>query len=108
MGLLRLDQPLPPRIGAQLLVDVIAIHGLNGDRERSWTHRSSGTLWLRDLLPHDLPGARIYTYGYDSRIFANNVMTISDFARDLLAVIARERDSEEVWCPVWLAKHSCC
>ncbi|KAH0559855.1 hypothetical protein GP486_003628 [Trichoglossum hirsutum] len=95
MGLLRLDQPSPQGVGARFPVDVIAIHGLNGDRERSWTHKSSGTLWLRDLLPDDLPGARIYTYGYDSRIFAKSVMTINDFARDLLAATAGERDSEE-------------
>src|SRR5438034_10041321 len=78
-------------LGAQFPVDVIAVHGLNGDHERSWTHKSSGTLWLRDLLLNDLPGARVYTYGYDSRIFAKNVMTTNDFARDLLAVVARAR-----------------
>jgi hypothetical protein len=22
--------------------------------------------WLRDLLPHDLPGARIFNWGYDA------------------------------------------
>ena len=25
-------------------------------------------MWLRDSLPHDLPGARILIYGYDSRL----------------------------------------
>jgi len=44
-------------------VDVIAIHGLNGDPLMTWTH-SDGTLWLRDLLPDTLPGANIYTYCY--------------------------------------------
>ncbi|CAG8743957.1 12162_t:CDS:2, partial [Acaulospora colombiana] len=23
-------------------------------------------MWLKDLLPHDIPNARIFTYGYDS------------------------------------------
>jgi hypothetical protein len=96
MALLRLDQGLPAGHRAPCPVDVIAIHGLNGDREQSWTHKPSGTLWLRDLLPHDLPGARIYSYGYDARFFTNNFMTINDFARDLLSVVSRERDSEEV------------
>ena len=96
MGLLRLNQPLPQGVSTRYPVDVIAIHGLNGHSERSWTHKPSGVFWLRDLLNHDLPGARIYTYGYDSQIFAKHVMKINDFARDLLAAIAGERDSEEV------------
>jgi hypothetical protein len=45
---------------------VVAVHGLNGDREKSWT-AGNGVLWLRDLLPTQLPRARILTYGYDTR-----------------------------------------
>ena len=29
-------------------------------------------MWIRDALPHDLPGARILTYGYDTRLAENN------------------------------------
>jgi hypothetical protein len=47
---------------------VVAIHGLNGDAEQTWTHRDSGTLWLRDLLPVQIPAIRVLTYGYDARI----------------------------------------
>ncbi len=25
-------------------------------------------MWLRDSLPHDLPGVRILVYGYDTRL----------------------------------------
>lgn len=50
------------------LVDIVAIHGLDGHRERSWTHEKdeSQILWLRDLLPSDVPNARILVYGYDA------------------------------------------
>ena len=41
----------------QYEVDIIAIHGLNGHRLKTWTH-DNGTLWLRDLLPKTLPGCR--------------------------------------------------
>ncbi|PVF91422.1 hypothetical protein CPB86DRAFT_878527 [Serendipita vermifera] len=51
--------------GQNPLIDIIAIHGLDGHRERSWT-AENGTMWLRDLLPLDIPSARILTYGYDS------------------------------------------
>jgi hypothetical protein len=44
---------------------IIAIHGLDGHREDSWT-AENGILWLKDLLPQRLPHARIATYGYDA------------------------------------------
>ena len=56
------------RLGALKLTvrgSIVAIHGLNGHREGTWT-ADNGTLWLRDLLPLDLPTARILTYGYDA------------------------------------------
>ncbi|GLB39606.1 hypothetical protein LshimejAT787_0701160 [Lyophyllum shimeji] len=31
-------------------VDIVAIHGLSGDREAAWTASTNGVLWLRDLL----------------------------------------------------------
>lgn len=42
----------------------MAIHGLNGHREETWT--VDGVNWLRDLLPLQIPGARIYSWGYDA------------------------------------------
>ncbi|KAF8526196.1 hypothetical protein BU17DRAFT_40873, partial [Hysterangium stoloniferum] len=44
---------------------IVAIHGLDGHREASFT-ADNGILWLRDLLPEALPSARILTYGYDA------------------------------------------
>jgi hypothetical protein len=54
--------------GSRLIIQhsVVAVHGLNGNRERSWT-AGNGVLWLKDLLPTQLPHARILTYGYDTR-----------------------------------------
>ncbi|KAF8518285.1 hypothetical protein BU17DRAFT_91152 [Hysterangium stoloniferum] len=49
--------------GISPTLDIIAIHGLDGHREDSWT-AENGILWLRDLLPRRLPHARIATYGY--------------------------------------------
>ncbi|KAG9052689.1 hypothetical protein FS842_009401 [Serendipita sp. 407] len=51
--------------GQDPIVDIVAIHGLDGHREHSWT-ADDGTMWLRDLLPDDIPNARILTYGYDT------------------------------------------
>ncbi|KAI0163924.1 hypothetical protein GGR57DRAFT_451829 [Xylariaceae sp. FL1272] len=53
-------------------IDIVFVHGLGGHREGTWagTEPSTGVRieWIRDLLPEDLPSARIITYGYDSDV----------------------------------------
>ena len=77
-------------------VDIVAIHGLNGDAYETWTHHRSQKLWLRDMLPQDIPGARIYTYGYPSHLFfSRSTATISDYAMKLLANLNSIRAGKE-------------
>lgn len=51
--------------GENPIVDIVAIHGLDGHRMKTWT-AENGTLWLQDLLPGELPNVRVLTYGYDA------------------------------------------
>ncbi|OQE15875.1 hypothetical protein PENSTE_c026G03081 [Penicillium steckii] len=51
--------------GEQAIVDIIAVHGLNGHREKSWT-ALNGVAWLQSILPKDLPNSRIFTWGYET------------------------------------------
>jgi hypothetical protein len=76
-------------------LDVIALHGLNGDAFNTWTNKNK-QMWLEDFLPRSLPGARIYTFGYDSTIFSRSNADIGDFARKLLSQLSLERQSESV------------
>ena len=48
-------------------VSIVFIHGLTGNREKTWTHRNS-TFWPGALLPQDFPRARIMTFGYDADV----------------------------------------
>ena len=63
----------PPDDQTHDVVDIIFIHGLNGDSERTWKH-TKGVYWPIDLLPKDIPNARILSYGYNAdvaKLFGN-------------------------------------
>ncbi|RPA98708.1 hypothetical protein L873DRAFT_1006442 [Choiromyces venosus 120613-1] len=52
-------------------VDIVAVHGLKGDVYRTWTAKATepgekDVFWLKDLLPEEVPNARILAYGYDA------------------------------------------
>ena len=72
-------------------IDVVAVHGLQGDAYRTWEH-DNGSLWLRDFLPADIPNARIMTFGYDSAVaFSKSVAKIEDKALELLNHLSAKR-----------------
>jgi hypothetical protein len=71
------------------VVDIVAVHGLNGNYTDTWTDEKVGVNWLRDCLaPKTYPGhrsvplfARVMTFSYNSGIqFSKLVSDISDFA----------------------------
>jgi hypothetical protein len=100
-GLIRLLPILvvPEIVTPNCHLDVIAVHGLNGDAYTTWLNKR-GELWLEKYLPNSLPGARIYTFGYDSSIFGQSTATIADDARKLLSQLELVRGSKEVcYCP---------
>lgn len=83
---------------------IVAIHGLNGHREKTWT-ADNGVHWLRDLLPKDLPTVRILTWGYDANTHASDRVScqyLYDHALDLVADLTRKRTLTEVCCSLFL------
>ena len=83
----------------QYSVDIIAVHGLNGDSYTTWTHEN-GTLWLKDFLPSSLPGCRVFTYGYPSELFSSSVAEVKGYARRLLGSIRDVQDSASNQVPL--------
>ena len=81
------DTSKVPSAAENYCVDIIAVHGLNGDAFSTWRHQPDGTLWLRDLLPQFLPGCRVYTYGYPAKVFSESKARVQGCARDLLVSI---------------------
>ena len=47
-------------------VDICFVHGLTGDREKTWTAGGESEPWPKTLLPPIFPHARILTFGYDA------------------------------------------
>ena len=73
--------------------DIIAIHGTNGHAHYTWTvDGNDGLLWLRDFLPREIPGSRVYSFGYDSRaLFSKTNWDLTSFSRSFLAQLVAAR-----------------
>ncbi|KAF2469566.1 uncharacterized protein BDR25DRAFT_343591 [Lindgomyces ingoldianus] len=78
--------------------DIVAIHGIGGDAYRTWT-ASNGALWLSDFLPKDIENVRVFSFGYDARVWPTRAKgTVESFARSLLndlRIMWMERGKEE-------------
>lgn len=70
-----------PPSDAEHSLDCIAISGLGSHAFGSWKDRDSHHMWLRDDLPLAIPGARVLTYGYDTRLAdSNSFQNLEDVA----------------------------
>ncbi|RDW66546.1 hypothetical protein BP6252_10181 [Coleophoma cylindrospora] len=89
--------------------DLVFVHGLTGDRRRSWT--KNNVFWPKELLPLDLPLARIITFGYDAAVVdLNNEVsqsTMETHAADICDRLARLRlGTSAVERPIIFVAHS--
>jgi hypothetical protein len=56
----------------------------------TWTGRTQPIYWPLDLLPADIPEARILAFGYDTRS-----LEVADYAKDLAYSLGRLRKETE-------------
>lgn len=78
------------------VVDICFVHGLTGDRERTWTADGESMPWPKTLLPPKLHKARILTFGYDAYIVRQSIASsnrLIDHATNLLTDLTSDRDS---------------
>jgi len=96
MVLTTLYPPLGVGAASAPTVDIVIIHGLNGDAIESWTNANTKAFWPKDCLPFDLPEARVFTFGYNAdAAFGNTTADIVDHAKDLLGSLIDKREEEE-------------
>jgi hypothetical protein len=83
---------------------IIAIHGLAGTHETSWSVEEDGERyhWLRKKLPKDIPVARILTFEYKSEWYKNpSHVDLEECGEQLLRSIIQDRrlQGELLACP---------
>lgn len=88
------------------IVDIIAIHGLNGNYRTTWTDEEAGFNWLCD--PKTTRHARVMSFSYNSAVqFSKSVSDVYDFADQLLEGVLAVRASEyELQRPLIFICHS--
>jgi protein SERAC1 len=95
---------------ATKMIDIVAVHGLNGHFLRTWPARGpdwAQIYWLRDFLPKQIPNARIMSYGYNSALlFSKSVADIFTFDQLLEALISRRVTEIEQKRPNMFSCHS--
>lgn len=80
---------------------IIAIHGLNGHREKTWT-ADNKVNWLCDanMLSAFIPNARIMSWGYDADTHSTkelSAMYLYDHAQKLVSDLSLYRQLDKVY-----------
>jgi len=90
---------------APVVADVVFVHGLCGDAERTWT--KGPVCWPRDLLAQQVSNVRLLSWNYDASVetwrtrASNN--SLFGHAQDLLGDLERARRADEqVYLPSYL------
>lgn len=85
------------KVVAKLSISIVAVHGLNGHRLKTWTSENRETSWLcdKDMLPKIVSNARILSWGYNANVTALMGSTSSDrilqHAHTLVAQLEADR-----------------
>lgn len=79
-------------------VDICFVHGLNGNRDATWTAHGESVPWPKTFLPEKLKQARILTYGYDACIVRKSVASsirLIDHASNLISDLTADREEQQ-------------
>lgn len=78
-------------------ISLVAITGLAGRAFGSWQN-DRGSMWLRDYLPQDLPGVRVFLYGYPSKLHKSvSRASLWDYTEGFMKTMANLTQSGKVF-----------
>lgn len=82
---------------------IVFVHGLTGDREKTWTAKDAAAPWPQSLLPSKVPKARVLTFGYDAYVVdwkgVVSKSRIGNHAMNLLTSVATYREDDDTVGP---------
>jgi hypothetical protein len=82
---------------------IIAVHGLQGDWERTW--EEDGKIWLRDFLGKKIDRVQVLSFGYNSIIASSGwAHELEHFSAQLLQNVKNHLDTEQVVSTVFRAQ----
>ncbi|CEJ81167.1 hypothetical protein VHEMI01311 [[Torrubiella] hemipterigena] len=82
-------------------VDIVAVHGINGDAFKTFTTQDKKCFWLGDhgMLPSDITNSRVLTYSYPANVttlFGPSCSdTIMHIAHTLVAELVADREAND-------------
>ncbi|KAI0805388.1 ribonuclease-like protein p/mrp subunit [Xylaria sp. FL0064] len=82
-------------------IDIVAVHGINGDAFNTFSAKSNNRFWLsdHDMLPRDVRNSRIMTYRYLASVATLLGGTSSDrilqHAQTMIAELVADRELED-------------
>ena len=84
-------------------LDIVFIHGLEGDARSTWTH-SNGVFWP-DWVAEDLSNANVWTLGYEAHLtkWQGGSMPLTDRATSVLNLLASKELGSK---PIIIVAHS--
>jgi hypothetical protein len=84
--------PKPEKLVEAKAIDIVAVHGLSAEPGVNIWQAADGTVWLRDLIPKDIKGARVFTFNYDARtLFSGQQNSLESTAAILLSEVTAAR-----------------
>lgn len=82
-----------------IILSIIFIHGLTGDRDATWTASNAIDPWPKTLLPPIIPTARVLTFGYDANVAdwkgVVSQSRIANHVGNLLTALSTYRENDD-------------
>ncbi|KAI1859909.1 uncharacterized protein JN550_011828 [Neoarthrinium moseri] len=109
----KVEAPLPasPKL---ILSSVVFVHGFLGHPKKTWAapgdRTTPPTYWPREKVPQSLPQARVWAFGYDTKLShplrSGSQNTVYGEGKELVAILDDVRRGNEKLLPIIFVAHS--